>query len=136
MSRAEFGERRGEERHPGRGGPASRRRHEVPKTWAGKPMPLLDAIDLATLRHMQFHVQQHLREPGDIVVGEGVGIVAVGVEHAPAEIVVAVHAGDDDFGAIARIAGDVAGAEIVDVGDDERVAGLEGLAAGAEEGDG
>jgi hypothetical protein len=70
-----------------------------------------------------------------VVLVEGADGVAVGVEDAPAGAV-RVEEGDDDFGSVAWVAGDVVFAEVFDIVDDNGFAGLPGLAAGTVEFDG
>src|SRR5690606_17322519 len=74
-------------------------------------------------------------EAGDVAGGEGAGLVAVDVEHAPAGAVLLEH-WENDLASVARVAGDVAGAEAGDVADDHGAAGGPAAAAGSVHADG
>lgn len=69
------------------------------------------------------------------MLGEGGAFEAVQVEHAVA-LAGFVEEGDDQFGEVAGVAGDIVGAEVADIVDEEGAFLEQGLAAGAVEADG
>ncbi len=72
---------------------------------------------------------------GCVSFGKSMGLVAVEVEDTPARAAL-VEERDDDFGEVARVAGDVVFAEFADIVDDDGLAGSPRLAAGSVEPDG